>query len=155
MGEELKKDRCPDKYCRTDNMFKDIIPVLLALLFVTYVSGTMLNEGTGNTLVTVIVEVLTYVALTALYSSMIKKQKQRLAETYIRVCENGVYGVFAVNGYKNKRFDLYYEDISRITVKKDRLFIYSRNGNVNLWLTDPQGVADVIRSKNKHLTDNY
>ena len=146
MGNELKRDTCPEKYCKKGNLIKDTIPVLIALVIVAVFSGSLFDQSGMNTVVTVIIEVIFFAAMYGVIYWMLGKSKANLAKTYIAVCENGVCGVYAAGGFTSKPFELSYTSVTKLTVKGERLYIYSPKATVSLTLNDAEGIAALIRS---------
>lgn len=151
MGNELKRDVCPPKYCAKGSVIKDTIPSVLALVVVALYSGNLFRQSGMDIAVTLMVEILFVALLYGFVFLMMKGIKKRLAETYISVCEEGVQGICSANGFKNKSFALAYGEITKMTVKGERLFLYSAKGTVALTLTDVPGIAQAIREKNPAL----
>lgn len=149
MGNEIKRDMCPEKYYAKGSVVKDTIPTIIALIIVAFFSGSF-SIGI-NAVVTIIFEIIFVCIMYAFVFFMLKGTRKRLAETYISVCENGVCGICPLNGYKNKTFELTYDEITKMVVKKERLFLYSNKGNVFLTLKDAAGTAALIKSKNVNL----
>lgn len=151
MGNELKRDMCPEKYYAKGSIIKDTLPTVIALIVVAFFSGSMFNGSGLNAVITILIEVVFVFAFYGFIFFMFKGMKQRLSETYISVCENGVCGVCTLNGYKNKTFELSYGEITKMTVKGERLFLYSGKGNVILTLKDATDTAALIKDKNVNL----
>ena len=151
MGNEIKRDTCPDRYLKKVNPIKDILPVAFALLVVAFFSGKLMYAGGINMVAIVSFEVLFVCLMTGFVYYVLRGSKARLAETYISVCEDGVKGICPKNGYRNKTFELTYSEIARIKVRRKRLRLYSYKGNVVLVLKDAKATAELIRSKNKYL----
>lgn len=151
MGNELKKDVCPEKYCAKSSIIKDSIPTIIAILVVAFFSGSFFNNSGLNIAVTIVIEAAFVILLYSIFYIFMSGMKKRWAETYISVCENGVCGICPLNGYKNKTFELYFNEITKITVKGERLFLYSQKGVVALTLKDANGTAKIIKSKNANL----
>lgn len=151
LGNELKKDYCPEKYYAKGSIIKESMPTIVALVIVAFFSGNMFGASGMNMAVTIIIEAIFVIGLYALMYVLFKGMKKRLAETYISVCENGVCGICPVNGYKNRNFESSYEDINKMEVKGERLFLYTKSGNVCLTLKDAKGTAELIKSKNQNL----
>ena len=147
MGNEIKRDTCPEKYCNQKNTFTGIIPVIISLLIVCVFSGVMLKQGGLNIVITVVVEAVVLCLFSVLYYFLFKKSRARLADTYISVCDNGVHGECAANGFKNKTFELSYAEISNVAVRGDRLSLYSSKGTVFLFLKDVNATAELINQK--------
>lgn len=151
MGNEIKRDMCPEKYCSTASVFKDSISTMIALVIVAVFSGSFFNESGLDIAVTIIIEVTVVALFYGLIFILFKGMKKRLAETYISVCENGICGVCPMNGFKNRTFQLSYDEINKMVVKGERLFLYSQKGNVALTLNDAPGTAELIKAKNTSL----
>lgn len=151
MGNEIKRDMCPEKYYAKGSVIKDSIPTIIALVIVAFFSGNLFNGSGLNTAITILIEAVFVCLMYGFIFIMFKGMKTRLAETYISVCENGVCGVCPLNGYKNKTFELSYNEITKMVVKGERLFLYSSKGNVALTLRDAAGTSDLIKSKNVNL----
>ena len=151
MGNEIKKDMCPEKYYEKGSIVKDSIFPLIALLIVSVFSGNLLSEGGISVVVSIVIEVVIVCIIYGLIFLMLKGMKKRLKETYISVCEKGVCGVCPLNGYKNKNFELYYNEITKVVVKGERLFLYSKKGNVILTLKDTLNTAELIKSLSANL----
>ena len=151
MGNEIKRDMCPEKYYAKGSIIKDSIPTIIALVIVAFFSGNLFNGSGLNVAITILIEAVFVCLMYGFIFFMFKGMKTRLAETYISVCENGVCGVCPLNGYKNKTFELSYNEITKMVVKGERLFLYSNKGNVALTLRDAAGTAAHIKSKNVNL----
>lgn len=151
MGEELKRDCCPEKYCAKGSVIKDSIPTIVALVIVAFFSGDLFIGSGLSSVVTILIEIVFVLLMYSVIFVMFKGMKQRLAETFISVCENGVCGVAPLNGYKNKTFSLTYAELTKLVVKGERLFLYSKNETVALTLQDAAGTAALIKSKNAYL----
>lgn len=150
-GAELKRDTCPEKYCSKGSILKDSLSSLVGILFVSFLSGSLLNGSGLDIAVTIIIEVVVCLGFYGLIYLLFKGMKKRLAETCISVCEEGVLGICPLNGYKNRNFALTYGEITKLVVKGERLFLYSKKGTVALTLNDAAGVAALIKSKNVNL----
>lgn len=146
MGNEIKRDMCPEKYYAQGSVFKESVPTIIALIIVAFFSGDMFNRGGIDIVVTIIIEAAVVLILYGAIFMFLKGNKTRLAQTYISVCEYGVCGVCPLNGYKNKNFWLLYNEISDVSIKRDRLFINSDKGKVILTLRDAEGTASLIRN---------
>lgn len=151
MGNEIKRDQCPEKYYAKGSVLKDCIPSIIILVIISFFSGNMFRQSGLNIATTIAVEAVFVILFSAFLAFMFKRIKRRQAQTYISLCENGVCGVCPLNGFKNRDFSLLYGEITKMTVKGDRLSLYSKKGNVILNLTDPAGVATIIKSKNSSL----
>lgn len=151
MGNEIKRDSCPAKYCDKGSLIKDSLSTLAAALIVAYFSGNLFHASGLNIAVTILIEAAVVLVLYGMTFFLFKGVKKRLAETYISVCEGGICGICPQNGFKNKEFSLTYDQISKLTVRGDRLILHSQQGVVNLTLTDAAGTAALIRSKNSNL----
>ncbi len=151
MGNEIKRDMCPEKYYAKGSIITDSIPTIIALVIVAFFSGNLFNGSGLNIAITILIEAVFVCLMYGFIFIMFKGMKKRLAETYISVCENGVCGICPLNGYKNKTFELSYNEITKMVVKGERLFLYSQKGNVALTLRDAAGTAALIKSKNASL----
>ncbi len=149
MGYEIARDVCPQKYYAKGSVIKDTIPTIIALIIVAFFSGSLSFEI--NAIVTIIFEIVFVCITYGFIFILFKGMKKRLAETYISVCENGVCGICPLNGYKNKNFELFYNDITKMVVKGERLFLYSKKGNVALTLMNAAATSALIKSKNTNL----
>ncbi len=147
LGNEIKRDSCPQKYCAKSSVIKDSIPTIIALVIVAFFSGSLFNGSGMDIAVTIIIEVLFVVLMYGFVFLMFGNMKKRLAETYISLCEEGFCGVCQA-GFKNRNFEHSYSDIKRILVRGERLFIYPEVGVIALTLNDATGVAELIKSKN-------
>lgn len=136
LGNEIKKVRCPDKYCSTKFTAGDFLPILLASIVVAYFSGTLLSAGGINIILTVLIETVFVVGMCFFTNILFKGVKKRLAETYISICENGICGIWAVNGYKNAEFKALYGEITKVTYRGDRVVITTNHGKIVLTLND-------------------
>ncbi len=147
LGNEIKRDSCPQKYCAKGSIIKDSIPTIIALVIVAFFSGTLFNDSGMDMALTIIIEVLFAGLMYGLVFLMFANMKKRLAETYISLCEEGFCGICQA-GFKNRNFEQSYFDIKRVLVKGERLFIYPATGVIALTLNDAAGVAAIIKSKN-------
>ena len=151
MGNEIKRDVCPEKYYAKGSVIKDSIPTIIALVIVAFFSGNMFYESGMETVVTIIIEAVFVCGMYGFVLFMFKGMKKRIAATYISVCENGVCGVCQMNGFKNKTFELSYAEITKMVVRGERLFLSSKKEKVSLTLKDAAATAELIRSKNPNL----
>ena len=147
MGNEVKRDFCPPKYCAQGSAFADSIPTLIAVIIVAFFSGNLFNASGMDLAITLVIEVVFAALLYGFTFVMFRGMKKRLAETYISVCENGVCGICPKNGYKNREFSLLYSQITKVVVKGERLFLYSRKGNVVLTLQSAGETCALIQNK--------
>lgn len=150
MGSEIKRDMCPEKYYAKGSIIKDTIPTIIALVIVAFFSGNLFNGSGINIVITIIIEAVFVCLMFGFVFFMFKGLKKRMSETYISMCKNGVCGV-CPNGFKNKTFELPYNEITKMVIKGERLFLYSNKGNVTLTLRDAAGTASLIKSKNENL----
>ena len=148
MGNEIKRDMCPEKYYAKGSVVKETFPTIIALIIFALFNGSLLNKSGINIILTIIIEIIVCCVIYVLIYFLFKGAKSRLAETYISVCENGVCGICGAKGYKNKNFDLLYSEIDKLVVKGERLFLYSKKGTVILTLKDAPGTSALIMSKN-------
>lgn len=144
MGNEIRRDTCPQKYTKKGSFIKDSLPIIISLLVVAFFSGNLFVGSGMNTVLVVVIEIIIVLALYGVFYVFLGKMKKRQAETYISICEKGICGICPLNGYKNKSFTLYYNEIARVNVKGERLFVYSPKGNVSLTLNDAAGSAALI-----------
>ena len=147
LGNELKKDTCPEKYCKQGSFVAESLPILVSSLIVAFFSGNLFQASGVSVAVTVAVEAVFVAVIYGMFFFFMKGMKKRLAETCICVCEGGVLGICALNGFKNRQFCLPYSQITRMEVKKDRLFLYGAKERVILTLKDAPGTAALIQSK--------
>lgn len=147
MGNELKRDFCPPKYCSQGNAFADSIPTLIAVVLVAFFSGSLFDASGMDFAMTLVIEIVFAAALYGFAFVMFRGMKKRLAETYISVCENGVCGICPQNGYKNREFFLLYSEISKVAVKGERLLLHSPKGNVALTLQNAGETSALIQTK--------
>ena len=147
LGNELKRDACPEKYYKPSGLIKDTIPTLISLIIVAFFSGSLFNGGGINTVVTVLIEIV-FIGLvyTCIYF-MFKGTRKRLSETYISVCENGICGVYPVTGMKNKAFSLRYDEIKKLTAKRELLTICTEKETIRLTLSDASATAALINER--------
>ncbi|MBE6911542.1 MAG: hypothetical protein E7473_03360 [Ruminococcaceae bacterium] len=147
LGAELMKVGCPKKYCAKPNLLSDILPILISSIIVAYFSGNLLNAGGFTFVTTLIIEgVFVAFCLSFFYFSF-KGVRQRLSETYMSVRENGIYGIRAVNGYKNATFELEYSSITSCTSKTDRIFIKTKDEKIVMTLEKAAEVTALINEK--------
>lgn len=147
MGNELKRDFCPEKYCAQETVFVESLPVLFAVVVVAFFSGNLFDAGGMHLAITILMEIVFAGALYGFSFFLFRGMKKRLSETYLSVCEKGVCGICPKNGYQNREFSLLYAAIDKVDVKGERLFVYSKKGNVVLTLKDAQGTATLIRTR--------
>lgn len=147
LGIELKRDACPPKYCSQGSAFADSIPTLIAVVIVAFFSGNLFNAGGMDFAITLVIEIVFAALLYGFTFIMFRGMKKRLAETYISICEHGVCGICPQNGYKNREFSLLYGEITKVAVKGERLFLYSRGGNVVLTLQSAGETSALIQNK--------
>ncbi len=147
MGNEIIRDKCPDKYFKKGNLFIDALPVLIASLVVAYFSGSLFKGSGMETAIVIVVEAVFIFGLYGLFYWFMGGMKKRLAETYISVCENGICGICPINGYKNREFSHTYSEITKVIVKGERIFIDTVSGRIALTLNDANGVGNIINSK--------
>ena len=113
-GNELLRDQCPQKYHSKSSLYKDIIPVIIAAVIVSFFMGNLL-ESSG---------------LNWLFSGI----KNRLSKTYISVREKGICGIYAVNGYHNAAFLIPYEDIRYVSYHGEKAILETRQGKFTFLL---------------------
>ncbi len=147
VGNEIKRDVCPQKYYEKGSVMKDTLSIVAVTVVISLFSGNLLEAGGLNTVVTLLIEALFVVVMYAMCHFLLKGSKVRLAETYISICENGICGVYPINGMKNGNFSLMYSEITKLSVKNDRLIIFSNKGRIILTLVDAQGSAALINSR--------
>lgn len=147
LGNELKRDFCPPKYCSQGSVFSESIPTLIAVVIVAFFSGNLFNASGMDMAITIVIEIVFAALLYGFTFIMFRKMKKRLAETYISVCEKGVCGICPQNGYKNRAFSLCYSEITKVVVKGERLFLYSEKGNVVLTLQGAGETSALIQNK--------
>ena len=151
MGNEIGRDTCPEKYCKTENPLLSSLPVLAALVVVAFMSGNLFAGSGMSTVVTLVIECIFVGGLYAFFTVFTNGGKKRMAETYISVCENGICGICPVNGFKNRNFEITYENLRKLEVKGERLFIKTDTEKVVLTLNDAAGIAALIREKNNQV----
>lgn len=147
MGNEILRDSCPQKYCKKGNLFVDALPVLLAAIVVAYFSGSLFKGGGMEATVIIIIEAVFIFGIYGIFYVLMGGMKKRLAETYISVCDNGICGICPINGYKNREFSSTYSEITKVTVKGERIFIDTASGRITLTLNNASAAADVINLK--------
>jgi hypothetical protein len=147
MGNELKRDTCPEKLYASGNLFVETLPALLALFFVGCFSGSLfLSAGVGMPL-TILFEAIFVGGMYAFLYFTMKSSKKILSMTYLSICENGVSGVVGKNSFSTRSFQFPYEQIKQATVKGDRLMLKTTIENIFIPLKDATASADLIRSK--------
>lgn len=147
LGNELKRDFCPLKYCSQGSVFAESIPTLIAVVIVAFFSGNLFNASGMDLAITLVIEIIFAALLYGFTFIMFRGMKKRLAETYISVCENGICGICPQNGFKNREFSLLYSEITKVIVKGERLFLYSRKENVVLTLQNAGETSALIQTK--------
>ena len=147
LGNELKRDACPAKYCSQGNLFVESLPVLAASLIVAFFSGNLFQASGLDLVVTLAIEAVFVILMYGLMFLLFRGTKKRLAETYISLCENGICGVCPKNGFANRNFSLYYSQIRKVTIRADRLVLQTSEGNIALTLQDAAGTGAFIQSK--------
>lgn len=147
MGNEIMRDKCPEKYCSKGSVIKNSIPTIIAVLLVAYFSGDLFKGSGMQTAVVIAIEVAVVVSIYGMFYLFMNGVKKRLAETYISVCENGICGVCPINGYKNREFSYTYAEVTKVTQKGERLFIDTASGRVVLTLTNATVVAELINGR--------
>ena len=146
-GAILKSDKCPEKYCSKSSIWKESLPVLIAVILVSVTSGRLLTSGGAKLAVTILIDVVICGGMYALFYFLFSGMKKRMAETYINVCEGGIFGVRAVNGYKNDSFAVSYFEISDATYRGDRAIINTARGKMVFMLSDARGTVELIHHK--------
>lgn len=146
LGEELLRDKCPEKHCSQSTLVKDIIPSAIAMLLVELYSGFLVSQAVDS-IITIAVYAVIYVLLIGYIYFMFKGMKKRLADTYIKVCENGICGVCPANGFKNREFIVKYEDISKVKANKERIQIFAKNERIALLVHDAKRLESIINQK--------
>lgn len=148
LGNELARDFCPEKYSSQGSIIKDTLPTAIVLVLISLWSGGLMGTSFSNIIVSIVFDVVVFCALYAFIFFLMRGVKKRLAKTYISICEYGVKGVCPYNGYKNRDYSIYYKDISKINVKKDQLFIYSKGSRTAVFtLHNAAAAAELIKSK--------
>ena len=147
LGQEILRDKCPEKYCSKNSFFSDILPILLASVVVAIMSGTMFNKAGINIFTTVVMDVLVIMFLCGLFLVLFSGVKKRLAQTYISVCEKGICGIRAINGYKNGMFEIVYADILKVTNKGERVIIETKIGKIIMTLSKAEETVNLIKEK--------
>ena len=72
--------------------------------------------------------------------------KKNLSETCISVCENGIYGIRAVAGFKKIPFCIEYYQIKRAVPKGDRLLVDTKESSFVIILENSENTADLINT---------
>ncbi len=144
LGEILKTDRCPEKNCEKGGIMKDCVIVDIVMAIISVVSGNMLIKGGVGFAATVAFELVFLVAVyTAVYYIM-KGSRNRLAETFINICEKGICGIRAINGYKNGDFSVAFSDIKKVTNRGERVIIHTETQKIVMILTDAKETVSMI-----------
>lgn len=151
LGNELRRDACPPKYCAQESVFQELIPVLIAAAIVAFFSGNLFRASGMDFAIILVIEIGVVALLCGLAFVMFRGVKKRLKETYISVCANGVCGICPQNGLKNREFSLRYHEITKVTVKGERLFLYSKKGNVGLTLQHAGEISALIQTQMRQL----
>ncbi len=148
LGNEIMRDSCPEKYSKAGSLFKETVPVIVALVLVSLWSGSLFQGGGVGGAITLIIEIVFVAGMYAFLFFVLKGSKKRLSETYISICENGVCGVCPFNGFKNRDYCVSYNSITKVVVKKDQLFIYSKGDRTAVFtLHKAREAAALIQSK--------
>ena len=146
-GAEILKSSCPEKYLRKSSLISDCLSTFVAFLIVAYFSGNLFKAGGLNSVTIIIIEAVVILFFTVLTYFLFKGVKKRLSETYISICENGICGIRAVNGFKNAPFSVSYDGITKISHKSDRVYIDSNQGKIILTLNNAEEAVRLIREK--------
>ncbi|MBQ6701448.1 MAG: hypothetical protein IJN17_00665 [Clostridia bacterium] len=147
LGNEIKRDSCPEKYYKSKGFAKDVLPILIPLAVIGIISGILMGTSGAGIIITLVIEALFVGLGTAFLLIFISGSKKRLSQQHISVCDNGICGVCPLSGSKNRRFEHAYSEITKISTKGDRLVIYTEKGNVSVTVSDADATAALIDSK--------
>ena len=134
LGNEILRDQCPEQYYCRRSLLKDILPIVIAAVIVAFFSSTLLDSAGLDWYWNLLIEFLFVMVLGVVFYCLFGGIKKRLSQTYISVCEKGISGICAVNGYKNESFSIPYEEISFASYQGDRAIIETKNGKYTFTL---------------------
>ena len=127
-GNELFRDQCPQKYYSKNSLYKDIIPVIIAAVVISFFSGNLFESSGLSWLVCLLIEIGFIVLFSVVFYVLFGGIKKRLSETHISIRETGICGIYAVNGYKNAPFAIPYGDIKFVSYQGERAVIETAQG---------------------------
>lgn len=143
-GNELLRDQCPKKYYSKNSLYKDIIPVIVAAVVISFFSGNLFISSGLSWLISLLIEIGFIVLFSIVFYFLFAGIKKRLSETYISVREKGIYGIYAVNGYKNATFSIPYEDIRFISYQGEKAVIETNQGKLIFVLENVSETVELI-----------
>lgn len=143
-GNELLRDQCPQKYYSKNSLYKDIIPVIVAAVVISFFSGNLFISSGLSWLISLLIEIGFIVLFSIVFYFLFGGIKKRLSETYISVREKGICGIYAVNGYKNATFSIPYEDINFVRYHGDKATIETKQGKFTLILEHVSETVELI-----------
>lgn len=128
LGSELLRDQCPQKYYSKTSLYKDIVPIVISAVIVSFFLGTLFDSAGLSWWITLSIQIGFVILFSVIFYVVFGGIKKRLSETYISVMEKGIAGVYAVNGYRNAAFEIPYEDITYASYRGDRATIETKQG---------------------------
>lgn len=144
---EITRDFCPEKYYCKRSLYQDIIPIVVAAVIVAFFSNTLLDFAGFAWYWNLLIEFL-FVALLGIAFYMVYGGiKNRLSQTFLCVCEEGVFGVCAVSGYKNEKFSVRYEDVIMASYQGDTAIIETKKRKFTFVLENVSETIDLICKK--------
>ena len=133
-GNEFIRDQCPQKYHSKSSLYKDIIPVIIAAVIVSFFMRNLLESSGLNWLFSTLIAIGFTVLVSFLFYILFGGIKNRLSKTYISVREKGICGIYAVNGYHNAAFLIPYEDIRYVSYHGEKAILETRQGKFTFLL---------------------
>ncbi len=143
-GTELLRDQCPEKYYSKKSLFKDIVPIVIAAVIVSFFSGSLLKSMGLGLWYTILVAIGFVIVFSVIFFAVFGGIKKRLSQTYISVMESGISGIYAINGYRNAAFEIPYEDVSFVSYRGDRAVIETKQGKFTFILEHAPETVEMI-----------
>ncbi len=143
-GTELLRDQCPKKYYSKKSLFKDIVPIVIAAVIVSFFSGSLLKSVGLGLWYAVLAAAGFVILFSVIFFVVFGGIKKRLSRTYISVMETGISGIYAINGYRNASFGIPYEDITFASYRGERAVIETKQGKFTFVLEHAPETVELI-----------
>ena len=151
LGAEIRRSTIPQKYMTNSSLIGDIIPTAIAFLLVELYSGTLLS-GTMGAVMSFVISLIIYCIFMTIMYFVFKAMRKKQAQTYITVCEYGIYGTCA-RGMNLCNYVVPYSDIKSVSGKRETLRITSAScGSIIHMLPDAPEIATLIQSRMQALS---